>query len=335
MARIYHDADADPELIKRKRIAVIGFGSQGHAHALNLRDSGCEVIIGLPANSHSSARAQAQGFRVMTTAQAVQQADVVALLFPDERHRETYEQEMRPYLRPGMMLLVAHGFSIQYAQVVPPPDVDVAMVAPNGPGAMVRQLFLEGMSTLAIWAVYQDASGQAEALSLSYAAALGCTRAGVIRSTFAEETETDLFSEQVVLCGGVSALIRAAFDTLVNAGYQPEVAYTCCLHELKLTVDLLHQGGLNHMHRSISDTAEYGDYVTGPRIIDQHARAAMEGALQDIQDGTFAKNWVLENMAGRPTFLAMRLAFAAHPIEQVGGEVRSMMPWLQETREPD
>lgn len=335
MARIYHDADADLELIKRKRVAVIGFGSQGHAHALNLRDSGCEVIIGLPANSRSRARAEAQGFRVMTTAQAVQQADVVALLFPDERHRETYEQEIRPHLRPGMMLLVAHGFSIHYGQVVPPSEVDVTLVAPNGPGAMVRQLFLEGMSTLAIWAVYQDASGQAEALSLSYAAALGCTRAGVIRSTFAEETETDLFSEQVVLCGGVSALIRAAFDTLVNAGYQPEVAYTCCLHELKLTVDLLHQGGLNHMHRSISDTAEYGDYVTGPRIIDQHARAAMEGTLQDIQNGTFAKNWVLENMAGRPAFLAMRRAFAAHPIEQVGGEVRAMMPWLQETRESD
>jgi ketol-acid reductoisomerase len=329
MARIYHDADADLELIKRKCIAVIGFGSQGHAHALNLRDSGCNVIIGLPEGSRSCARAEAQGFRVMTTAQVAQQADVVALLFPDERHRETYEREIRPYLRPGMMLLVAHGFSIHYAQVVPPPDVDVAMVAPNGPGAMVRQLFLEGMSTLAIWAVYQDASGQAEALSLSYAAALGCTRAGVIRSTFAEETETDLFSEQVVLCGGVSALIRAAFDTLVNAGYQPEVAYTCCLHELKLTVDLLHQGGLNHMHRSISDTAEYGDYVTGPRIIDQHARAAMEETLQDIQNGTFAKNWVLENMAGRPAFLAMRRAFAEHPIEQVGGEVRAMMPWLK------
>ena len=329
MARIYHDADADFELIKQKRIAVIGFGSQGHAHALNLRDSNCEVIVGLPLNSRSRARAEAQGFCVMTTAEAVQQADVVALLFPDERHREAYEREIRPYLRPGMLLLVAHGFSIHYAQVVPPPEVDVAMVAPNGPGAMVRQLFLEGLSTLAIWAVYQDASGQAEALSLSYAAALGCTRAGVIRSTFAEETETDLFSEQVVLCGGVTALIRAAFDTLVNAGYQPEIAYTCCLHELKLTVDLLHQGGINHMHRSISDTAEYGDYVTGPRIIDQHARAAMEGTLQDIQNGTFAKNWVLENMAGRPAFLATRRAFAAHPIEEVGSEVRAMMPWLK------
>lgn len=331
MARIYHDADADLELITKKRIAVIGFGNQGHAHALNLRDSGCSVIVGLPANSRSRARAEAQGFRVMTTAEAVQQADVVALLFPDERHHEVYEQDIRPYLRPGMMLLVAHGFSIHYAQVVPPPDVDVAMVAPNGPGAVVRKLFLEGLSTLAIWAVYQDASRQTDALSLAYAAALGCTRAGVIRSTFAEETETDLFSEQVVLCGGVTALIRAAFDTLVKAGYQPEIAYTCCLHELKLTVDLLHLGGINHMHHAISDTAEYGDYVTGPRIIDQHARDEMEGVLQDIQDGTFAKNWVLENMAGRPSFWAMRRSFAAHPIEQIGSEVRAMMPWLKET----
>ncbi len=268
---------------------------------------------------------------MITTAEAVQQADVIALLFPDERHRAVYEQDIRPYLTPGMLLLVAHGFSIHFAQVVPPPDVDVAMVAPNGPGAMVRKLFLEGLSTLAIWAVYQDATGQAEALSLAYAAALGCTRAGVIRSTFAEETETDLFSEQAVLCGGVTALIRAAFDTLVNAGYQPEIAYTCCLHELKLTVDLLHQGGINHLHRSISDTAEYGDYVTGPRIIDQHARAEMESVLQDIQNGTFAQHWVLENMAGRPGFLAMRRAYAAHPIEQVGSEVRAMMPWLKET----
>jgi ketol-acid reductoisomerase len=331
MARIYHDADADLELITKKRIAVIGFGNQGHAHALNLRDSGCSVIVGLPVNSRSRARAETQGFRVMTTAEAVQQADVVALLFPDERHHEVYERDIRPYLRPGMMLLVAHGFSIHYAQVMPPPDVDVAMVAPNGPGAVVRKLFLEGLSTLAIWAVYQDASGQTDALSLAYAAALGCTRAGVIRSTFAEETETDLFSEQVVLCGGVTALIRAAFDTLVQAGYQPEIAYTCCLHELKLTVDLLHLGGINHMHHAISDTAEYGDYVTGPRIIDQHARDEMEGVLQDIQDGTFAKNWVLENMAGRPSFRAMRRTFAAHPIEQIGSEVRAMMPWLKET----
>jgi ketol-acid reductoisomerase len=331
MARIYYDADADKDLIRQKRIAVIGFGSQGHAHALNLRDSGCEVIVGLPAHSRSRAKAETQGFRVLTTASAVQQADIVALLIPDERHREVYEQDIRPYISPGQMLLVAHGFSIHYGQIVPLPDIDVAMVAPNGPGAMVRKLFLEGLSTLAIWAVHQDATGNAEVLSLAYAAALGCTRAGVIRSTFPEETETDLFSEQTVLCGGITALIRAAFETLVNAGYQPEIAYTSCLHELKLTVDLLHQGGMNYMHRSISDTAEYGDYVTGPRIINQRTRDEMENVLHDIQDGTFAKNWILDNMAGRPGFLAMRRTFAEHPIEQVGSEVRAMMPWLKGT----
>ncbi len=329
MALIYYDADADRELISKKRIAVIGFGSQGHAHALNLRDSGCEVIIGLPMNSRSRVKAEAHGFRVLTTAAAVQQADVIALLIPDELHREVYEQDIRPYLTPGKMLLVAHGFSIHYGQIIPLPDIDVVMVAPNGPGTMVRKLFLEGLSTLAIWAVHQDATGHAEALSLAYAAALGCTRAGVIRSTFPEETETDLFSEQVVLCGGITALIRAAFETLVQAGYQPEIAYTSCLHELKLTVDLLHQGGMNHMHRSISDTAEYGDYVVGPRIIDQRTRDEMERVLQDIQNGTFAKNWLLENMAGRPGFLAMRRVFAEHPIEQVGTKVRVMMPWLK------
>lgn len=328
MAHIYHEADADIALIRRRRIAVIGFGSQGQAHALNLRDSGCDVVIGLPIGSRSRERAEAQGFRVLATAGAAQEADVIALLIPDERHREVYERDIQPQLAPGKMLLVAHGFSIHFAQIVSPPDIDVAMVAPNGPGAMVRKLFLEGLSTLAMWAVYQDATGFAGPLSLAYAAALGCTRAGVIRTTFPEETETDLFCEQVVLCGGVTALIRAAFETLVNAGYQPEIAYTSCLHELKLTVDLLHQGGMNHMHRSISDTAEYGDYVTGPRIIDRKTREEMERVLQDIQNGTFAKNWVLENMAGRPGFLAMRRTFAAHPIEQVGSEVRAMMPWL-------
>jgi ketol-acid reductoisomerase len=330
MARIYYDADVNRELINKKPIAVIGFGSQGHAHALNLRDSGCEVMVGLPENSRSRAKAEAQKFRVLTTPAAVQQADIIALLIPDEQHRAVYEQDIRPYLTPGKMLLVAHGFSVHYGQIVPPPDIDVVMVAPNGPGALVRKLFLEGMSTLAMWAVYQDATGHAEALSLAYAAALGCTRAGVIRSTFPEETETDLFSEQVVLCGGVTALIRAAFETLVKAGYQPEIAYISCLHELKLTVDLLYQGGMNHMHRSISNTAEYGDYVTGPRIIDQRTRDEMERVLQDIQNGTFAKQWVLENMAGRPGFLAMRRTFAEHPIEQIGSEVRVMMPWLQE-----
>jgi len=250
-------------------------------------------------------------------------------LIPDETHHEVFERDIRPALAPGKMLLTAHGFSLHFAQIVPPPDIDVAMVAPKSPGHMVRRLFVEGVGVPALWAVLQDASGNAEALTLSYARAIGCTRAGVLRTTFAEETETDLFGEQVVLCGGLTSLIQAGFETLVNAGYQPEVAYFECLHEVKLIVDLIYQGGMEYMRYSISNTAEYGDYVSGPRIVNQNTREEMGRILKEIQNGTFAKNWILENQAGRPSFLAMRRAGSEHQIEQVGSELRAMMPWLK------
>jgi ketol-acid reductoisomerase len=333
MVHLYHDDEAQLVLLNDKLLAVIGYGSQGHAHALNLRDNGCQVVIGLPRESRRKAEAEAAGFQVLTTAEAAKEADLIALLIPDELHHTVFERDIRPGLHAGKTLLTAHGFSLHYGQISPPEDIDVIMVAPNGPGSILRELFVEGRSTLGLWAIYQDASGQAEATALAYARGIGCTRAGVMHTTFAEETETDLFSEQVVLCGGVTALIRAAFETLVEAGYQPEIAFTCCMQELQLTVNLLYQGGMNHMHQSISDTAEYGDYVSGPRIIDQHSRDEMEKVLRDIQDGTFAKNWILENQAGRPSFLAMRRMYAQHPIEQVGRQVRAMMPCLNEAHE--
>ncbi|RAQ95225.1 ketol-acid reductoisomerase [Thermogemmatispora tikiterensis] len=329
MANIYYDADANLELIQGKRVAVIGYGSQGHAHALNMRDNGCNVVIGLPAGSKSREKAEADGLQVMATADAAAQADIIMLLIPDQYHREVFERDIRPGLAPGKMLMVAHGFSIHYSQIVPPADIDVAMVAPKSPGHMMRRLFTEGVGVPALWAVHQDATGQAEALTLAYARAVGCTRAGVLRTTFAEETETDLFGEQAVLCGGVTALIRAGFETLVEAGYQPEVAYFECLHEMKLIVDLMYQGGMSYMRYSISDTAEYGDYVSGPRIINEQVRNEMRKILREIQDGTFATRWILENQAGRPAFQAMRRANAQHQIEQVGSELRAMMPWLK------
>jgi ketol-acid reductoisomerase len=329
MAHVYYDADANLELLQQKRVAVIGYGSQGHAHALNMKDNGCDVVIGLPTGSKSKAKAEAAGLRVMTPADAAQQADVIMILIPDETHREVFERDIRPALAPGKMILTAHGFSLHFAQIVPPPDVDVAMVAPKSPGHMVRRLFVEGVGVPALWAVYQDASGNAEALTLAYARAIGCTRAGVLRTTFAEETETDLFGEQAVLCGGLTSLIQAGFETLVNAGYQPEVAYFECLHEVKLIVDLIYQGGLGYMRYSISNTAEYGDYVSGPRIVNQNTREEMGRILKEIQNGTFAKNWILENQAGRPSFLAMRRKGSEQQIEQVGRELRAMMPWLQ------
>ncbi len=329
MARVYYDADANLELLQQKHVAVIGYGSQGHAHALNMKDNGCDVVIGLPTGSKSKAKAEAAGLRVMTPADAAQQADVIMILIPDETHREVFERDIRPALAPGKMILTAHGFSLHFAQIVPPPDVDVAMVAPKSPGHMVRRLFVEGVGVPALWAVYQDASGNAEALTLAYARAIGCTRAGVLRTTFAEETETDLFGEQAVLCGGLTSLIQAGFETLVNAGYQPEVAYFECLHEVKLIVDLIYQGGLGYMRYSISNTAEYGDYVSGPRIVNQNTREEMGRILKEIQNGTFAKNWILENQAGRPSFLAMRRKGSEQQIEQVGRELRAMMPWLQ------
>jgi ketol-acid reductoisomerase len=329
MATIYYDADANLELIQSKRIAIIGYGSQGHAHALNLRDNGCQVVVGLPAGSKSRAKAEAEGLQVLTPADAAAQADVIMMLLPDQYHREVFERDIKPGLAPGKMLMVAHGFSIHYSQVVPPQGIDVAMVAPKSPGHMMRRLFTEGVGVPALWAIYQDATGQAEALTLAYARGIGCTRAGVLRTTFAEETETDLFGEQAVLCGGVTALIRAGFETLVEAGYQPEVAYFECLHEMKLIVDLMYQGGMSYMRYSVSDTAEYGDYVSGPRIINEQVRNEMRKILREIQDGTFATRWILENQAGRPAFQAMRRANAQHQIEQIGSELRAMMPWLK------
>jgi ketol-acid reductoisomerase len=333
MARVYYDSDANLEFIQQKRVAVIGYGSQGHAHALNMKNSGCDVVVGLPSGSKSRAKAEADGLRVLTPADAAQQADVIMILIPDELHREVFERDIRPGLAPGKMIMTAHGFSIHYAQIVPPADVDVAMVAPKSPGHMVRRLYVDGVGVPALWAVYQDASGHAQELTLSYARAIGCTRAGVLQTTFAEETESDLFGEQAVLCGGVTSLVRTGFETLVEAGYQPEVAYFECLHELKLIVDLMYQGGMGYMRYSISNTAEFGDYVSGPRLIDEHVREQMRGVLHDIQDGTFAKNWILENQAGRPSFLAMRRAGAQHQIEQVGRELRAMMPWLNPTQQ--
>jgi ketol-acid reductoisomerase len=328
MANVYYDADANLELIQKKRVAVIGYGSQGHAHALNMRDNDCNVVVGLPTGSKSREKAEAEGLQVLTPAAAAEQADIIMILIPDQHHREVFERDIRPGLAPGKTLMTAHGFSLHYSQIVPPPDINVAMVAPKSPGHMMRRLFTEGVGVPALWAVQQDATGNAEAITLAYARAIGCTRAGVLRTTIAEETETDLFGEQAVLCGGVTALIRAGFEILVEAGYQPEVAYFECMHEMKLIVDLMYQGGMSYMRYSISDTAEFGDYVSGPRIIDQRARDEMRKVLQEIQNGAFATRWILENQAGRPSFNAMRRANAQHQIEHVGRELRSMMPWL-------
>ncbi|HXG42948.1 MAG TPA: ketol-acid reductoisomerase [Dehalococcoidia bacterium] len=332
MAKVYYDQDADLGLLRGKKIAVIGFGSQGHAHALNLKDSGLDVVVGLYAGSKSWQRAQEAGLQVTTVDEAVRQADIVMMLAPDQVQRQIYEESIAPHLRPGQMLMFAHGFNIHFRQIVPPPDVDVTMVAPKGPGHRLRELFVQGLGTPALLAVHQDASENARPLALAYAKGIGCTRAGVIETTFAEETETDLFGEQVVLCGGVSSLVKAAFETLVEAGYQPEVAYFECLHELKLIVDLMYEGGLSYMRYSISDTAEYGDYTRGPRIIDGHVRQTMREVLEEIRSGRFAREWVLENQAGRPVFLALRERDAHHPIEEVGRRLRSMMPWLKGTK---
>jgi ketol-acid reductoisomerase len=327
--RIYYDADADLNLLQGKQIAIIGYGSQGHAHALNLRDSGCNVVVGLYRGSKSWAAAQEAGLPVTTVEEAAATADIIMLLVPDQVQRSLYETAIRPHLRAGKTLMFAHGFNIHYGQIVPPPDIDVSMVAPKGPGHIVRRLFQEGIGTPALLAVYQDASGRAKEIALAYAKGIGATSAGVIETTFKDETETDLFGEQAVLCGGVANLIKAGFETLVEAGYPAELAYFECLHELKLIVDLIWQGGLSYMRYSVSDTAEYGDYTAGPRVIDDHVRQTMRQLLKEIQDGTWAKNWLLENQVGRPNFNALRRREAEHPIEQVGKRLRAMMPWLQ------
>ena len=333
MATIYYDADADLEEIAGKRIAVIGYGSQGHAHTLNLKDSGVDVIVGLRDGSSSQARAEAADVLVLPTEEAVRAADIVMILVPDQNAAEIYENEIAPNLQPGNMVMFAHGFNIHYGQVVPPDNVDVAMVAPKGPGHIVRDQFEEGVGVPALFAIEQDASGRARQVTLAYAKALGATRAGLMETTFKDETETDLFGEQAVLCGGVSSLVKAGFETLTEAGYAPELAYFECLHELKLIVDLIYQGGLAYMRHSVSDTAEYGDYIGGPRVIGAESRQAMKDLLADIQSGSFARDWILENQAGKPAFNAMRSRDRDHPVEDVGGRLRSMMPHIGKPRE--
>ena len=328
MATINYDDSADLSLIQDKQVAIFGYGSQGHAHALNLKDSGVAVQVALHRGSRSKAKAEAAGLTVRAGAEAAAWADVIMLLTPDTTQAGIYVEQIAPHLGAGKMLMFAHGFNIRFKTIDPPKDVDVTLIAPKAPGHRVREVFLEGGGTPALIAVEQDATGHAKALALSYAKALGLTRAGVIETTFAEETETDLFGEQTVLCGGVSALVKAGFETLVEAGYQPEVAYFECMHELKLIVDLFYRGGLNYMRYSVSDTAEHGDYTGGPRIITDETRKVMSQILAEIQDGTYAKNWIAEDKAGRPWFMAQRKQEQAHPIEQVGSELREMMPFL-------
>ncbi len=328
MAEMYYDKDADLSLITSKNVAVIGFGSQGHAHALNMADSGVQVRIGLRDGSRSAEKARAAGLTVCSIADAAAWADVIMVLAPDTEQGALYRTSIAPYLTAGKALFFAHGFNIHFGTITPPANVDVAMVAPKSPGHRVREVFVEGAGTPALMAVHQDATGQAFALALSYAKAIGVTRAGVIQTTFAEETVTDLFGEQAVLCGGASALVKAGFETLVEAGYQPEIAYFECLHELKLIVDLMYRGGLNYMRYSVSDTAEHGDYTGGPRIVTDATRTAMREMLAEIQNGTYARTWIAENEAGRPNFDATRRREQDHPIEQVGARLRAMMPFL-------
>jgi ketol-acid reductoisomerase len=328
MAKIYYDADANLELLADKKIAIIGYGSQGHAHALNLKDSGCQVAVGLRLESRSRGEAENAGLAVMPLDEAAAWADIVMILVPDPVQPTLFREAIAPGLKAGDTLMFAHGFNVRFHQIVPPQDVDVSMVAPKSPGHRLRELFQEGSGTPALLAVYQDTSGQAKETALAYAKGIGCTRAGVLETTFEEETETDLFGEQAVLCGGVSELIKAGFDTLVEAGYQPEIAYFECLHELKLIVDLIQQGGLSYMRYSVSDTAEHGDYTGGRRIITDETRAEMRRMLAEVQDGTYARSWILENRAGRPFFNTMRRREKEHLIEKVGRELRAMMPWL-------
>lgn len=327
--KVYYERDADLSILKDKVIAVLGYGSQGHAHALNLRDSGLEVIVGLKPGGPSWQRAKEDGFEPMLPKEACEKAEVIMILVPDQTQPSLFKECIEPVLKPGKMLLFAHGFNIHFGQILPPPEVDVALVAPKGPGHLVRREYEKGAGVPCLVAIHQDATGQALAKALAYAKGIGGARAGVIETTFKEETETDLFGEQVVLCGGVSALIKAGFETLVEAGYQPEIAYFECLHELKLIVDLIYEGGLAFMRYSISDTAEYGDLTRGPRIIDETVREKMKKILEEIQSGQFAREWILENQAGRPVLNALRKKEAEHPIEEVGKKLRAMMPWLK------
>ena len=329
MAKLYYDVDADLHVLEGKRIAILGYGSQGHAHAGNLRDSGQEVVVGLRKGSKSWPIAERDGFRVMVTAEAVKAADLVMVLMPDEKQADAYQEDIAPHLDPGDALAFAHGFNIHFGQVQPAPDVDVFMIAPKAPGHIMRRLFKEGVGVPCLLAVHQDATSQAKEIALAYAKGVGGTKAGVIETTFREETETDLFGEQAVLCGGVTELVRAGFDTLTNAGYQPEIAYFECLHELKLIVDLMYEGGISRMRYSVSDTAQFGDITRGRRVITQETREAMKKLLAEIQSGEFAREWIMENKANRPVFNALTKRDAEHPIEIVGQRLRQMMSWLR------
>jgi len=328
--RVYYDSDADARRLSGRTIAIIGYGSQGHAHALNLRDSGARVIVGLRPGGASWRKAEAAGLEVRSIAEAATAADVIMMLVPDQDGRTVYDAEIGPALTAGKTLMFAHGFNIHFKEISPPANVDVSMIAPKSPGHLVRSEFEAGRGVPALVAIHQDASGQALGNALAYAAGIGCTRAGVIETSFREETETDLFGEQAVLCGGVSELIKAGFETLVNAGYRPEMAYFECLHELKLIVDLINRGGLGFMRYSISDTAEYGDYTRGPRIITEATRAEMRRILAEVQSGQFAREWLAEHRSGGKEFARMRQADANHPIEVVGRQLRAMMPWTEE-----
>ncbi len=330
MARMYYDADANLDLLADRTVAIIGYGSQGHAHALNLKDSGINVVVGLYPGSKSRKQAEEAGLKVLSVADAASAADWIMILLPDEVQKTVYQEEIQPNLREGKVLSFAHGFNIHFGQIVPPKTVDVVMVAPKGPGHLVRRTYEQGEGVPCLFAVYQDASGQARDRAMAYAKGIGGTRAGILETSFREETETDLFGEQVVLCGGLSALIKSGFETLVAAGYQPELAYFECLHEVKLIVDLIVEGGLAKMRDSISNTAEYGDLTRGPRIVTDETRAEMKQVLSEIQSGQFAREFVLENQSGKPGFTAMRRQEAEHPIEKVGKDLRAMFSWLKE-----
>jgi ketol-acid reductoisomerase len=334
MATMFYDKDTDIDLIRQRKVAVIGYGSQGHAHALNLQDSGVDVVVGLQAGSKSADKAKAAGLRVMPVADASKWADVIMMLIPDQHQSKVYKADIAPHLTKGKMLMFAHGFAIRFNWIVPPADVDVTMIAPKAPGHRVREVFKEGAGTPGLLAVHQDVTGKGRSTALSYGRAIGCTRAGVIETTFAEETETDLFGEQAVLCGGTSALVKAGFETLIEAGYQPEIAYFECLHELKLIVDLMYRGGLQYMRYSISDTAEYGDYTAGSRIVTEETKATMRQLLKEIQSGEFAKKWIDENENGLPNFKKLREQDRNHPIEVVGSKLRNMMPFLDPVQLP-
>jgi ketol-acid reductoisomerase len=334
-AKMYYNSDADPAALEGQRIAILGFGSQGHAHALNLKESGHDVVVGLQPTSKSRAAAEEAGLTVLTPTEAVKDADVVMVLVPDTAQADLYEKEIAPNLKDGAMLMFAHGFNIHFKQIEPPASVDVSMVAPKGPGHLLRSTYVSGQGVPCLFTVHQDATGSARAKTLAYARGIGGTRAGVLETTFKEETETDLFGEQTVLCGGVSSLVKTGFETLVEAGYQPELAYFEVMHELKLIVDLMYQGGLNYMRYSVSDTAEFGDYVSGPRVINEQVRETMRQVLREIQDGSFARRWIEENAAGRPNFIEFKQADQHHQIEEVGAELREKMSWLGAKTAPD